>query len=60
METIGDLKLKSAKDYIVPKHLRMNPEGKREQLKSLEETVRTHSPTATLAGIISLKKKMEK
>lgn len=41
METIGDLKLKSAKDYNVPKHLRMNPEGKREQLKALEETVET-------------------
>lgn len=42
-ETIGDLKLKSAKDYDVPKHLRMNPEGKREQLKGLEEKVETHA-----------------
>lgn len=40
-ETIGDLKLKSAKDYNVPKHLRMNPEGKREQLKGLEKKVET-------------------
>lgn len=42
METIGDLKLKSSTDYNVPKHLRVNPEGKREQLKVLEETVETH------------------
>lgn len=42
-QTIGDLKLKSAKDYDVPKHLRMNPEGKREQLKGLEEKVETHT-----------------
>uniref|UniRef100_A0A3B4XPH3 Cilia- and flagella-associated protein 44 n=1 Tax=Seriola lalandi dorsalis TaxID=1841481 RepID=A0A3B4XPH3_SERLL len=30
-ENIGDLKLKSAKDFTVPKHLRMNTESKRHE-----------------------------
>lgn len=38
-DTVGDLKLKSAQDYDVPKHLRMNPEAKGEQLRRLEEKV---------------------
>lgn len=38
-ENIGDLKLKSAKDFTVPKHLRMNAERKRAELKGLEENV---------------------
>ena len=41
-ENIGDLKLKSDKDYIVPKHLRMNAEKKRAQLMNLEEHVHKH------------------
>ncbi|XP_032395282.1 cilia- and flagella-associated protein 44 [Etheostoma spectabile] len=39
-ENIGDLKLKSAKDVTVPKHLRMNAERKRAQLIDLEENMR--------------------
>ncbi|XP_056259641.1 cilia- and flagella-associated protein 44 [Seriola aureovittata] len=39
-ENIGDLKLKSAKDFTVPKHLRMNTESKRAQLIGLEENIR--------------------
>ncbi|XP_076614824.1 cilia- and flagella-associated protein 44 [Chaetodon auriga] len=39
-ENIGDLKLKSAKDFTVPKHLRMNAEKKRAQLIGLEENIR--------------------
>ncbi|XP_036972430.1 cilia- and flagella-associated protein 44 [Acanthopagrus latus] len=39
-ENIGDLKLKSAKDFTVPKHLRMNTERKRAQLIGLEENIR--------------------
>lgn len=38
-ENIGDLKLKSAKDFIVPIHLRTNVERKRAELKGLEENV---------------------
>ena len=44
-KTIGDLKLKSAKDYKVPKHLRMNVETKREQLTGLEKNVHTNTKT---------------
>ncbi|GLD56738.1 cilia- and flagella-associated protein 44-like protein, partial [Lates japonicus] len=36
-ENIGDLKLKSDKDFTVPKHLRMNAERKRAELIGLEE-----------------------
>ncbi|XP_044029955.1 cilia- and flagella-associated protein 44 [Siniperca chuatsi] len=39
-ENIGDLKLKSAKDFTVPKHLRMNAERKRAELIGLEENMR--------------------
>ncbi|XP_040013967.1 cilia- and flagella-associated protein 44 [Xiphias gladius] len=39
-ENIGDLKLKSAKDFTVPKHLRMNAERKRAELIGLEENIR--------------------
>lgn len=38
-ENIGDLKLKSAKDFMVPIHLRMNAERKRAELIGLEENV---------------------
>lgn len=38
-ENVGDLKLKSAKDFIAPKHLRMNAEKKRAELATLEEKV---------------------
>ncbi|XP_071321915.1 cilia- and flagella-associated protein 44 [Trachinotus anak] len=37
---LGDLKLKSAKDFTVPKHLMMNAESKRAELIGLEEKVR--------------------
>ncbi|TKS84134.1 Cilia- and flagella-associated protein 44 [Collichthys lucidus] len=39
-ENMGDLKLKSAKDFIVPKHLRINVKGKRAELIGLEENIR--------------------
>ncbi|XP_065821986.1 cilia- and flagella-associated protein 44 isoform X2 [Labrus bergylta] len=39
-ETIGDLKLKSDKDFTVPKHLRMNTERKRAELLGLEDNIR--------------------
>lgn len=42
-ESIGDLKLKSAKDFTVPKHLRMNTERKRAQLIGLEENVHANT-----------------
>lgn len=38
-ENIGDLKLKSAKDFTVPIHLRMNAERKRAELIGLEQNV---------------------
>ncbi|XP_037341186.2 cilia- and flagella-associated protein 44 [Pungitius pungitius] len=38
-ENIGDLKLKSDKDFTVPKHLRMNAEEKRAELIGLEEKI---------------------
>lgn len=46
-ENIGDLKLKSAKDFTVPKHLRMNAERKRAELIGLEENVHTNTQTLT-------------
>lgn len=46
-ESIGDLKLKSAKDFTVPKHLRMNTERKRAQLIGLEENVHANTQTHT-------------
>ncbi|XP_067430871.1 cilia- and flagella-associated protein 44 [Thunnus thynnus] len=39
-ENIGDLKLKSAKDFTVPKHLRMNTERKIAEMIALEEKIR--------------------
>lgn len=41
-ENIGDLKLKSDEDYVMPKNLRMNAEQKRAQLISLETKVYSH------------------
>lgn len=38
-ENMGDFKLKTAKDFTVPEHLRMNAEKKRAQLVHLEEMV---------------------
>ena len=37
--TIGDKKLKSSPDYIVPEHLRMNAAKKRRQMLMLEESI---------------------
>lgn len=36
---MGDFKLKAAKDYTVPEHLRMNVEKKTAQVVDLEEKV---------------------
>ena len=44
-ENIGDIKLKSAKDFTVPKHLRMNAEKKRAELMGLEENVHANTQT---------------
>lgn len=49
-ENIGDLKLKSAKDFTVPKHLRMNTERKIAEMIALEENVRTITQTQTYAN----------
>ncbi|KAF5894355.1 cilia- and flagella-associated protein 44 [Clarias magur] len=38
-ENMGDFKLKSAKDYTVPEHLRMNVEKKMAQVVELEEQI---------------------
>ncbi|XP_041693955.1 cilia- and flagella-associated protein 44 isoform X1 [Coregonus clupeaformis] len=38
-EKMGDFKLKTAKDFTVPEHLRMNAEKKRAQLVHLEEKI---------------------
>ncbi|KAK2814871.1 hypothetical protein Q7C36_023137 [Tachysurus vachellii] len=38
-ENIGDFKLKTAKDYTVPKHMRMNVEKKTAQLVKLQEQI---------------------
>lgn len=46
-ENIGDLKLKSAKDFTVPKHLRMNAERTRARLIGLEKNVHTSTNTHT-------------
>ncbi|KAL4624725.1 cilia- and flagella-associated protein 44 [Arapaima gigas] len=39
MENMGDFKLKTAEDFTVPEHLRMNAERKRAQLLALEEQI---------------------
>lgn len=39
-ENMGDFKLKTAKDFTVPEHLRMNVEKKTAQVVELEEQVR--------------------
>ncbi|XP_022090775.1 cilia- and flagella-associated protein 44-like isoform X2 [Acanthaster planci] len=39
---MGDFKLKTAKDYSVPEHLRMNALKKRNQLVTLEEMIHKH------------------
>ncbi|XP_053710641.1 cilia- and flagella-associated protein 44 [Synchiropus splendidus] len=54
-ETIGDFKLKSAKDFTVPKHLRMTLERKRAEKRSLEEK---WNPTAgMLRQMLKLREK---
>lgn len=40
-ENMGDFKLKTAEDYTVPEHLRINAEQKRSELAILESIVRT-------------------
>ena len=48
-ENMGDFKLKTAKDFTVPEHLRMNVEKKKAQLLILEEQVRmTHHRVDTV------------
>ncbi|XP_075710812.1 cilia- and flagella-associated protein 44 isoform X1 [Rhinoderma darwinii] len=42
MENMGDFKLKTAKDYTVPEHLRINAERKRNELAMLESMIHEH------------------
>ncbi|KAM9338379.1 cilia- and flagella-associated protein 44 [Symphorus nematophorus] len=53
-ENIGDIKLKSAKDFTVPKHLRMNAERKRAQLVDLEENIHKKQ-TEMIGWIVALR-----
>lgn len=53
-ENIGDLKLKSAKDYTVPKHLRMNAERTRAQLIGLEKNVHINTHTHTCPNTLPI------
>ncbi|XP_076020168.1 cilia- and flagella-associated protein 44 [Genypterus blacodes] len=53
-ENIGDLKLKSAKDFTAPKHLRMNAEKKRAELSALEEKIH-EKKTAMNEQILALR-----
>lgn len=46
-ENMGDFKLKTAEDYTVPEHLRINAEQKRNELAMLENIVRI-SPVPNL------------
>lgn len=46
-ENIGDLKLKSAKDFTLPKHMKMTAERKRAELIGLEENVHTNTHTCS-------------
>ncbi|XP_054613707.1 cilia- and flagella-associated protein 44-like [Dunckerocampus dactyliophorus] len=39
-ENIGDLKLKTDKDFTVPKHLRMSADRKKAEIKDLEDNIR--------------------
>ncbi|XP_056415931.1 cilia- and flagella-associated protein 44 isoform X2 [Hyla sarda] len=41
-ENMGDFKLKTAKDYTVPEHLRINAEKKRSELAMLESMIHEH------------------
>ncbi|XP_066455410.1 cilia- and flagella-associated protein 44 isoform X2 [Eleutherodactylus coqui] len=41
-ENMGDFKLKTAKDYTVPEHLRINAERKRKELAMLESMIHEH------------------
>ncbi|XP_069800651.1 cilia- and flagella-associated protein 44 isoform X2 [Dendropsophus ebraccatus] len=41
-ENMGDFKLKTAKDYTVPEHLRINAERKRNELAMLESMIHEH------------------
>ncbi|XP_067108345.1 LOW QUALITY PROTEIN: cilia- and flagella-associated protein 44 [Osmerus mordax] len=53
-ENMGDFKLKTAKDFTVPEHLRMNAEKKRAQLVILEEEI--HAKKAQMnARIMALR-----
>lgn len=44
-EKMGDFKLKTAKDFTVPEHMRMNEEKKRVQLVELEKKVMNKTQT---------------
>lgn len=39
-ENMGDFKLKTASDYVVPDHMRMNTDKARSRLVDIEEKVR--------------------
>lgn len=47
-EKMGDFKLKSAKDFTVPEHLRMNVDKKKVQLVELEKKVNDTNESAKI------------
>jgi len=47
-EKMGDFKLKSAKDFTVPEHLRINVDKKRVQLVELEKKVNDINVSANI------------
>ncbi|XP_071995060.1 cilia- and flagella-associated protein 44 isoform X2 [Engystomops pustulosus] len=49
-ENMGDFKLKTAKDYTVPEHLRINAERKRSELTILESMI--HEQKSSMNGSI--------
>ncbi|XP_053313360.1 cilia- and flagella-associated protein 44 [Spea bombifrons] len=48
-ENMGDFKLKTAADYTVPEHLRINAERKRNELAMLEDTIHERKSAMNLA-----------
>lgn len=53
-EKMGDFKLKSAKDFTVPEHLRMNVDKKRVQLVELEKKVNDTNISAKITLSLTL------
>ncbi|KAM4046708.1 cilia- and flagella-associated protein 44 isoform 2-T2 [Anomaloglossus baeobatrachus] len=54
-ENMGDFKLKTAKDYTVPEHMRVNAERKRNELALLESMIHEHKSSMN-RSIMKLRK----